>query len=171
VDVGGFVAGGEAARARTRLVRKVWNALEVQHMGYDVQQELGEHDVSVDTVDLIESGAELIVRVRVKFKDNEIGNKDLYPLKSEKSAQICRKSLSAIGFSMDTRDLGELQQNPSLLKGNPCRVVVEENDYKGNVTNRISWINAIPKAAGKSLLEKAQAKLRNVKTANTEESL
>jgi hypothetical protein len=140
-------------------------------MAYDLSQALGDHDVTVETVDLIENGADLIVRCRLKFKDGEVGNKDLYPLKSEKSAQICRKSLSAMGFSMDTQDLGELQKNPAMLKGNACRVVVEENDYKGNVTNRISWINAIPKAAGKSLLEKAQAKLRNVKTQNTEEAL
>ena len=140
-------------------------------MSFDVSQELGDHDVTVETVDLVERGADLIVKVRVKFKDGEIGDKELYPLKSEKSAQICRKSLSAMGFSMDNQDLGDLQKNPAMLKGNVCRVVIEENEYKGNVSNRISWINAIPKPAGKSLLAQAQAKLRNVKTQNAEESL
>lgn len=140
-------------------------------MGYDLSQELTTHDVTVETVDLVEKGADLIVHVRVKFKDGEIGDKDLYPLKSEKSAQICRKSLSAMGFSMDAQDLGELQKNPALLKGNACRVVIEEAEWKGNVSNRISWINAIPKPAGKSLLAQAQAKLRNVKNDNASEAL
>lgn len=140
-------------------------------MGYDLSQALGDNDVTVETVDIIEKGADLIVHVRVKFKDGEIGDKDLYPLKSEKSAQICRKSLSAMGFNMDQRELDEFLGNPALLKGNLCRVVVEENDYKGNITNRISWINAIPKAASKGLLAQAQAKLRNVKNVNADDSL
>lgn len=139
--------------------------------GYDLSQAIGDHDVTVETVDLVEKGADLIVRVRVKFKDGEVGTKDLYPLKSEKSAQICRKSLSAMGFSMDSRDLGEFQKDPAILKGNTCRVVVDESEFKGNVTNRISWINAIPKPASKGLLAQAQAKLRNVKTETAEEAL
>jgi len=140
-------------------------------MAYDLSQALGDHDVTVETVDLVEKGADLIVHVRLRFKDGEVGDKDLYPIKSEKSAQICRKSLSAMGFSMDERDLGEFQKNPALIKGNACRVVVDENEYKGNVTNRISWINAIPKPASKSLLDKANARLRNVKTDNANEAL
>jgi len=140
-------------------------------MAYDLNQGIGTHDVEVDTVDVIEKGSDLIVHVRVKFKDGEIGDKDLYPIKSEKAAQICRKSLSAMGFSMDNRDLGEFQKNPALVKGNAVRVVVDESEYKGNVTNRISWINAIPKPASKSLLDQANAKLRNVKTDNASEAL
>jgi hypothetical protein len=140
-------------------------------MPYDVSQALGDHDVTVDTVDVIEKGVDLEIKVRVKFQNGEIGNKDLYPLKSEKSAQVCRKSLSAMGFSMDTQDLGELQKNPALLKGNSCRAVVEENEYKGNISNRISWINAIPKAASEDALARATAKLRNVKTDNASEAL
>ena len=140
-------------------------------MAYDLNQSIGTHDVTVDTIDIIEKGADLIVHVRVKFKDGEMGDKDLYPVKSEKAAQICRKSLSAMGFSMDTRDLEEIQKNPEILKGNACRVVVDENDYKGNITNRISWINAIPKPASKSLLSQANAKLRNVKTDTASEAL
>lgn len=132
-------------------------------MGYDVSQALGDHDVTVDTVDLIEKGSDLLVHVRLRFKDGEIGDKDLYPLKSEKAAQLCRKALSAMGFSMDDRELDEFLKNPALLKGNSCRVVVQENEYNGNVTNRIAFINAIPKQASKSLLAQAQAKLKAVK--------
>lgn len=140
-------------------------------MAYDLQQALGDHDVTVESTEIIESGADLTIKVRVRFKDGEVGNKDLYPIKSEKSAQVTRKSLSAMGFAMDDRDLGELQRNPALLKGNTCRAVVEENEYNGNVTNRIAWINAIPKVPGNDMLSRATAKLRNVKKDNRNEEL
>jgi hypothetical protein len=140
-------------------------------MGYDVQQALGEHDVDVDTIALEEKGMDLIVHVRVRFKDGEIGNKDLYPIKSEKSAQMTRKVLRAMGFDMDTRDLGEIDKNPALLKGAKVRAVVEENEYNGNITHRISFINAIPKPPSGNLLKAATAKLRNAKNDNAEEAL
>ncbi len=132
-------------------------------MSYDVKQDLGDHDGEVDTVDVIEAGSDVIIKARFRFKDGEIGNKDLYPLKSEKSAQLSRKAMSAMGFDMGSRDLGELQKNPALLKGNPVRLVVQENEYNGNVTNRIAFINAIPKPASRSLLDKANAALKAVK--------
>ena len=112
---------------------------------YDLSQALGDHDVTVETVDVVEMGADLVIKARVKFKDGEIGSKDAYPLKSEASAQMSRKMMSAMGFDMSKRDLEELMKDPSLLKGNICRAVVQENEYNGNVTNRIAFINAIPK--------------------------
>jgi len=142
-------------------------------MGYDLEhQGLGDHDVTVDTVDVIEEGVKLVVKCRFRFKDGEIGNKDLYPINSEKSAQLTRKALSAMGFSMDDRDLGEPQKNPAMVKGNAVRVVVQENEYNGNTTNRIAFVNAIPKPASRSLLDKANAKLKAVKKdQNTSEEL
>lgn len=140
-------------------------------MAYDVQQHLGDHDVEVDALALEEKGMDLILHVRLRFKDGEIGNKDLYPIKSEKSAQMTRKVLRAMGFDMDTRDLGDIERNPALLKGAKVRAVVEENEYNGNITNRISYINAIPKPPSAGLLKTATAKLRNVKNDNAEEAL
>lgn len=131
--------------------------------GYDLQQDLGDHDVTVETVDVIEEGSELIVKGRFRFKDGEVGNKDLYPLKNEKCAEMCRKALSAMGFNMDERDLGELQKNPTLLKGVPVRAVVQENEWNGKVKNQIAFINAIPRPAGRSLLDKANAALKAAK--------
>lgn len=132
-------------------------------MGYDVNQSLGDHDVTVETVDLVEKGSDLQIHVRLRFKDGEIGDKDLYPLKSEKSAQLTRKAMGAMGFNMDERDLGEFQGNPELLKGRACRAVVQENEWNGNVRNQIAFINAIPKPASKSLLAQANAKLKAAK--------
>ena len=140
-------------------------------MAYDVNQELGDHDGEVDTVDVIEKGSDIIITARFRFKDGEIGNKDLYPLKSEKSAQLCRKAMSAMGFSMADRDLGELQKNPAILKGNAVRLVVQENVYNGNVTNRIAFVNAIPKPASRSLLDKANAALKAVKKTDQDDDL
>ena len=138
---------------------------------YDLSQALGDHDVTVETVDVVEMGADLVIKARLKFKDGEIGSKDAYPLKSEASAQMSRKMMSAMGFDMGKRDLGELQKNPELLKGNLCRAVVQENEYNGNVTNRIAFINAIPKQASRSLLDKANAALKAVKKNDKSEEL
>src|SRR4051812_14698007 len=115
-------------------------------MGYDVNQALGDHEVAVESHGLTDKdgdGSNIVINLRFKFKDGEVGNKDLYPFASEKSLQIARKSLKAIGFDIDTRDIGELQENQTLLKGVRAILVVEEHEYKGNVANRIAWINAV----------------------------
>lgn len=141
-------------------------------MGYDVHQSLGDHDVSVESHSVTEKEpGVVVVSLRLKFQDGEIGNKDLYPLASEKSLQITRKTLRAMNFDIDKRDLGELQQNQKLLAGAKVRAVVEENEYNGKITNRISWVNAIPKPASKELLSSLTSRLRNMKNDNAEEAL
>ena len=143
-------------------------------MSYDVQQDLGDHDAVVDShglTDKLGDGSNIVVNIRFKFKDGELGNKDLYPCASEKSLEITRKSLRAMGFDIDKRDIGELQENQTLLKGAAVRLVVGEHEYKGNVTNQIQWINAIQKPAPKSALSALTQKLRNVKKSNAEEAL
>ena len=141
-------------------------------MGYDVQQDLGEHDVTVLSHDIIEpEPGKLKVSFVVQFKDGERGNKDFYPLSSEKSLQMTRKVLRAMGFDMDQRDLGELQKNKELLKGAVIRAVVEENEYNGKITNRISYLNSIPKPASSTALADLQRKLKMVKKDNRSEEL
>lgn len=140
-------------------------------MGYDVSQALGNHEAEVVDVTTEEKGADFIIHVRVRFKDGEIGLKDLYPLKSEKSLQNTRKTLRAMNFDMDHKDLAEVQMNPRLLTGAKVQVVIEENEYNGNITNRIAWINAIPKPASQNLLADVTKKLRLVKKDNRNEEL
>jgi hypothetical protein len=141
-------------------------------MSYDVNQELGDHDVTVLSHDIIEpEPGKLKLAFVVQFADGERGNKDFYPLSSEKSLQMTRKVLRAMGFDMDNRDLGELQKNKELLKGSKVRAVVEENEYNGKVTNRIAYLNSIPKAATGSMLADLQKKLRDVKKSNRQEDL
>lgn len=143
-------------------------------MGYEVQQGLGDHDVTVETVDLIDKdgdGANLVLAVAVKFQSGEVGQKDLYATKSPKSAAIARKSLKAMGFDCDKRELDEIVKNRSLLKGAKVRAVVEEHEWNGNITNRIAWLNAIPKTPDKSGLGKLTSALRNAKNDNAEEAL
>jgi hypothetical protein len=143
-------------------------------MGYDVQQGIGEHDVIVESVELVDKdgdGSNLVVQVRVKFEDGETGNKDLYATKSPKSAAITRKSLKAMGFDVDTRSLDEIVANRTLLSGVRIRATVEENEYNGKITHRISWLNAIPKPPAKGALAKLSSALKNAKDSNAEEAL
>ena len=142
--------------------------------GYDLSQDLGDHDVTVESVELVDKdgdGANTVVACRFRFKDGEVGGKDLYPCKGDKSLALTRKALKAMGFDMDSRSTNELRENAALLKGNSVRVVVEEHEWNGNVTNRISWVNAIPKAPTKNALSSLDAKLRMVKKSNSEEAL
>lgn len=143
-------------------------------MGYDLQQALGDHDVTVESVDLIDKdgdGANIILAVAVRFQSGEVGQKDLYATKSPKSAAIARKSLKAMGFDCDNRSLDEIIANRKLLAGAKIRAVVEEHEWNGNITNRIAWLNAIPKPPNKEALSKLTSALRNAKNDNAEEAL
>jgi hypothetical protein len=140
--------------------------------GYDVAQALGPHEVSVESHQVIEEeGGKLIVSFRLKFEDGEIGNKDFFPLASEKSLEITRKALRAMGFDIDKTNLSELQANQRLLSGVKVQATVEEHEYNGKISNRISWINPIKKPAQKKLMDLATQKLRSVKKENAEEVL
>ena len=141
-------------------------------MGYEVNKDIGPHDVDVESNSVyVKDGSDIVIHVRFKFSDGEIGDKDLYPTKSEKSLQIARKSLKIMGFDIDKRLVDELQDNPKLLAGQKVRVVVEEHEYNGNVTNRIAWINDIPKPASKAALKALTERLRNCKNDNASEAL
>lgn len=132
--------------------------------GYDLAQNIGNHEVTVLSHDIIESEpGKLKVSFVVQFDDGERGYKDLYPLSSEKSMQITRKTLSAMGFNVDERDLGELQKNKELLKGVKVQAVVSEHEWNGKITNRIDWLNSAPKAAAKNAIAELQTKLKMVK--------
>lgn len=140
-------------------------------MSYDVNK-LGDHDALVESVEFSENQAgDCIINLRFRFPDGEIGNKDLYPFSSERSLEITRKSLKAMGFNMDKDDLSVLVAKPDTLKGKKVRLVCEEHEYKGHVTNRISWINEIREPAKASSLKTLTEKLRNVKKENLNDSL
>lgn len=144
-------------------------------MGYDIErQSIGEHEVTVDwhgLTDKAGDGSNIVINLRLKFQDGEVGNKDLYPCSSEKSLQITRKSLKAMGFDIDSRDIGELESNHELLKGKKVRCTVDEQEYKGKVANKITWINPIPKAPEKIVLANLTMKLRQVKKENVDNEL
>lgn len=141
-------------------------------MSYDVQQSLGDHDATVEWHGVSEAtpGA-VVVQIRFRFKDGEVGNKDLYPLASKKSTELSRKALRVLGFDIDSRDLGELEKNHELLKGVTCRLVVQENEYNGKVTNRIAFVNSIPKPASINSIAEATRRLRAAKKGGDDDAL
>lgn len=144
-------------------------------MGYDIErQAIGDHDVTVEwhgLTDKAGDGSNVVINLRLKFQNGEVGNKDLYPCSSEKSLQITRKSLKAMGFDIDSRDISELESNHELLKGAKVRAVVEEQEYKGQVSNKITWINPIHKSPEKIVMANLTMKLRQVKKENLNDSL
>lgn len=135
-----------------------------------LNQELGTHEVTVKTVKVIEEeGGTVKVAVTVQFKDGEKWTKYLGN-KTPKQLEILRKSLKAIGFDIDKYPLSQLVNHPDSLDGEMCEVVVEENQYNGNTTNQIAWINKLRKAPPASTLDELTAKLRAVKKGEEEQA-
>ena len=140
--------------------------------GYDVQQDLGDHEAVVKSHSLYEKEpGKLVLAFRFQFKDGEVGNKDFYPIASEKSEQLTRKALRAMGFDIDKRDLGDLGKNETLLAGQAVKLVVQEHEWNGQITNRIAFVNAIPKPATAGSLAEATKRLRAAKKGGSDDEL
>ena len=62
---------------------------------------------------------------------------------TEKAIRIARKSLKAMGFNPDTQKIADLDENQTLLRGNPCEIEIVEETYQGETSIKVKWINAI----------------------------
>lgn len=82
---------------------------------------------------------------------------------NENNLRIARKSLKAIGFDPDKQDIGDLQTNPTLLAGNKCELELAAEEYNGNSTIKVKWINPLRKPADKGQLALMTKGLRSVK--------
>lgn len=143
-------------------------------MSYNIEnQALGEHEVTVESHGITVKGDTVTINFRFKFLNGEIGNKDFYPFSSEKSNEITRKAIRAMGFDIDRQDIEDLQNNQVLLAGVKVRATVEEQEYKGQVNNRITWINPIKVPPSKEVMKALTLRLRAAKksTPNTSEEL
>ena len=143
-------------------------------MGYDCNQALGNHDVTVETVEIVDKAGDMsnpVVSVTLRFEDGERTQKDFYPFKSDKSMEMCRGVLRAMGFDLDSQGIDPLIENPELLKGARIRAVVQENEWQGKVSNQVAFLNAIPKKLDKQAIAKLNAGLRNAKKENRNDSL
>lgn len=128
-----------------------------------LNQALGNHVCKVRTARVTEEdGGTIQIAVTVEFKDGERGTKYIGN-KTPKSLELMRKTLKACGFDIDKFDIAELANNPDLLDGEDVDVVVGENVYNGQTSNRIDWINKIRKAPSDAALSDLTAKLRAVK--------
>jgi hypothetical protein len=88
---------------------------------------------------------------------------------NEKNLRIARKSLKAIGFDPDTQDIGELQTNPTLLAGKECELELAAEEYNGNTTIKVKWINPFRKPVEKQQLAALTKGLRSVKSKDAED--
>lgn len=88
---------------------------------------------------------------------------------NEKNLRIARKSLKAIGFDPDKQDIGELQSNPTMLAGKECDLDIAPEEYNGNTTMKVKWINPLHKTADQKQLAALTKGLRSVKSKNDED--
>lgn len=140
-------------------------------MGSEVQQALGKHEVTVTSVDIYEKAGDEVISVLVHFEDGERSSKEYYPMKSEKSLEMTRGVLRAMGYDLDSKGLDPLLANNELLAGQKLQAVVAENEWNGRVTNQIAFLNAIPKKLEKAAISRLNAALKNVKKSNRTEEL
>lgn len=83
---------------------------------------------------------------------------------TKKADKIARKSLKAIGFDPDSDNLTVLDENPVLLAGKKCEVVVAEEEFKGEKQLKIQWINPVGKPKSKDEMDKMTQMLRDAKS-------
>lgn len=59
------------------------------------------------------------------------------------------KDLDTLGFGRELIDKVEnLDRIDEITRGNECQIVVEDEEYKGNVTAKVKWINPISFTGG-----------------------
>lgn len=80
---------------------------------------------------------------------------------------MARKSLKAMGFDVDKESVQILDENPVHLCGKQVRIECEEEEYKGQVSIKVKWIN--PLSAGKPRWGQLDKALRSAKKANVTE--
>lgn len=62
---------------------------------------------------------------------------------TEKGIRIARKSLKAMGFDPDIQNVRDLDNDQTLLRGNECEIELSEEEWQGNTSIKVKWINAI----------------------------
>ena len=82
---------------------------------------------------------------------------------TEKAWGIARKSLKALGFDPDARNIEELHKNGTLLAGVTAMCDVQSKVWKGKSKMEIAWINEIPKAPTQNIIDKINKGLRECK--------
>ena len=111
----------------------------------------------------------VLIKFRLDGTDEHINAWVYIVAGNENNLRIARKSLKAIGFDPDKQDIGELQTNPTLLAGHKCELELASEDYKGNSTIKVKWINPERKHADKSQLALMTKGLRAVKSKDKDE--
>ena len=85
-----------------------------------------------------------------------------FPIHSEKAMRMARKSLKAIGFDPDSLTTSELQNSPELLRGHECEIVVDVDDYRGDGSLCVKYINAKREPVTGDAMKPIDAALRAV---------
>ena len=85
---------------------------------------------------------------------------------SQKAMGMARKSLKAVGFDIDKRNLSELEGQDGMLAGNKCQIDVRSEEYpigSGKYNLKCAFINPIPEPLGKARFDKLTQALRDAK--------
>lgn len=89
---------------------------------------------------------------------------------TEKSMNMARKSLKAIGFDVDSRNIGELDLDHALLNGQKCQVDIQEEVFKNEARLKVKWINPLPKPKSQTQLDTITKALRAAKSRRPDEN-
>ena len=128
--------------------------------------ESGTHDVVVAKVEFYFTMGKGTPALKILFTKE--GNAEDYIYGdiylSDAALPMARKSLKTLGFDVDKREFDEIAEKSDCLNGAKCTIVVEDEEYNGNVRPKVKWINARGSAvAGKKLMSELTKKLREAK--------
>ena len=119
-------------------------------------------------IDALESTGNWFVGIEFKVGEMDLQGRIWLtgddPDKKDKRMRMARKSLKAIGFDPDTEDIKLLGENQTKLAGNVCQVTVVEEEYKGETSLKLKWINSPPEPATDDFYEGINKGLRAVKS-------
>lgn len=120
----------------------------------------GKHHVQVVGASLTES-SKGTMGIRFDF-ENDQGTIDHTLWVTERTVDRVRENLATLGYSNELfNDPANMDRMQDITLGNECEIVVEDEEYNGDVKAKVKWINAIgsSKAATPGMLDRLHAML------------
>jgi hypothetical protein len=116
-------------------------------------------------IDVIPPTDKLVIKIKFQLDDDPtmFFTAALWPTSGDGGARIARKSLSVLGYDCDKQDIVMLDEQKELLAGRPAALVIEVDDYAGDGSLKVAWINAISRPKGKDKYDAINQALRGAK--------
>lgn len=117
--------------------------------------EAGKHEVTVRDAYMSES-SKGTMGITFLFENDE-GDIDCTRWVTPATSERVLTDLETLGFSRDRfNDIANLEKLADITRGARCSITVEDEEYAGNITPKVKWINPVgpPKANTKEAMQR-----------------